>query len=104
MYLGQKGYYCQPVTPCEQFLSPLPGSVFFLHENFQLQHGAALCEWVFVLDILVFYGTFSYEFGAVSSKTLVAALHPAPNRAYKASGSSSTPTHLNCAPESIAMI
>lgn len=79
-------------------------SVFFVHENFQLQHGAALCEWVFVLDILVFYGTFSYEFGAISSKTLVAALHPAPNRAYKASGSSSTSTHLNCAPESIAMI
>ncbi|KAM9585496.1 transmembrane protein 150A isoform 1-T1 [Trichechus inunguis] len=78
--------------------------VFFVHENSQLQHGAALCEWVFVIDILVFYGTFSYEFGAVSSETLVAALQPAPGRACKSSGSSSTSTHLSCAPESIAMI
>ncbi|XP_036038294.1 transmembrane protein 150A isoform X2 [Onychomys torridus] len=78
--------------------------IFFLHESSQLQHGAALCEWVFVLDILIFYGTFSYEFGAISSDTLVAALQPAPGRACKSSGSSSTSTHLNCAPESIAMI
>lgn len=90
--------------PFEPFLSSAPGGVFFLHESSQLQHGAALCEWVFVLDILIFYGTFSYEFGAVSSDTLVAALQPAPGRACKSSGSSSTSTHLNCAPESIAMI
>ncbi|KAG3267925.1 transmembrane protein 150A isoform X3 [Ictidomys tridecemlineatus] len=82
----------------------VPGGVFFVHESSQLQHGAALCEWVFVIDILIFYGTFSYEFGAVSSDTLVAALQPAPGRACKSSGSSSTSTHLNCAPESIAMI
>lgn len=75
-----------------------------MHESSQLQHGAALCEWVFVIDILIFYGTFSYEFGAVSSETLVAALQPASGRACKSSGSSSTSTHLNCAPESIAMI
>lgn len=86
------------------FLSRVPGGVFFVHESSQLQHGAALCEWVFVIDILIFYGTFSYEFGAVSSDTLVAALQPAPGRACKSSGSSSTSTHLNCAPESIAMI
>ncbi|XP_003420475.1 transmembrane protein 150A isoform X1 [Loxodonta africana] len=78
--------------------------VFFVHESSQLQHGAALCEWVFVIDILIFYGTFSYEFGAISSDTLVAALQPNPGRACKPSGSSSTSTHLNCAPESIAMI
>lgn len=93
-----------PTCPTEHFLSPIPGAVFFMHESSQLQHGAALCEWVFVIDILIFYGTFSYEFGAVSSETLVAALQPAPGRACKSSGSSSTSTHLNCAPESIAMI
>lgn len=59
---------------------------------------------MFVIDILVFYGTFCYEFGAVSSETLVAALQPAPGRACKSSGNSSTSTHLNCAPESVAMI
>ncbi|KAL6082931.1 hypothetical protein STEG23_007793 [Scotinomys teguina] len=86
------------------FVTLVLSGVFFLHESSQLQHGAALCEWVFVLDILIFYGTFSYEFGAISSDTLVAALQPAPGRACKSSGSSSTSTHLNCAPESIAMI
>lgn len=92
-----------PTGPPERFLSTVPGGVFFIHESSQLQHGAALCEWVFVIDILIFYGTFCYEFGAVSSETLVAALQPA-GRACKSSGSSSTSTHLNCAPESIAMI
>ncbi|XP_051010686.1 transmembrane protein 150A isoform X2 [Acomys russatus] len=86
------------------FVTMVLTGVFFLHESSQLQHGAALCEWVFVLDVLIFYGTFSYEFGAISSDTLVAALQPAPGRACKSSGSSSTSTHLNCAPESIAMI
>ena len=95
---------CQsPTHPTRPFLSPIPGGVFFIHESSQLQHGAALCEWVFVIDILIFYGTFCYEFGAVSSETLVAALQPA-GRACKSSGSTSTSTHLNCAPESIAMI
>lgn len=86
------------------FITLVLSGVFFFHESSQLQHGAALCEWVFVLDILIFYGTFSYEFGAVSSGTLVAALQPVPSRACKSSGSSSTSTHLNCTPESIAMI
>lgn len=96
---------CQaPTHPTEHFLSCIPGGIFFIHESPQLQHGAALCEWVFVIDILIFFGTFCYEFGAVSSETLVAALQPAPGRACKSSGSSSTSTHLSCAPESIAMI
>lgn len=102
--MGWPSRCCQVQTSHEPFLNPTPGGVFFFHESSQLQHGAALCEWVFVLDILIFYGTFSYEFGTVSSGTLVAALQPAPGRACKSSGSSSTSTHLNCAPESIAMI
>lgn len=100
----QEGCHQAPIPPSGRFLSPLPGGVFFIHESSQLQHGAALCEWVFVIDILIFYGTFSYEFGAVSSDTLVAALQPTPGRACKSSGSSSTSTHLNCSPESVAMI
>ncbi|XP_019401560.1 PREDICTED: transmembrane protein 150A isoform X1 [Crocodylus porosus] len=77
---------------------------FFIHESPVLQHVAALCEWAFVLAILIFYGTLSYEFGAVSSETLVAALQRAHARGCKSPGSSSTSTHLNCNPESIAMI
>nr|XP_020018938.1 transmembrane protein 150A isoform X3 [Castor canadensis] len=96
--------YLRSVLAVIAFITLVLSGVFFVHESSQLQHGAALCEWVFVIDILIFYGTFSYEFGAISSDTLVAALQPASGRACKSSGSSSTSTHLNCAPESIAMI
>ncbi|XP_027477339.1 transmembrane protein 150A isoform X4 [Zalophus californianus] len=96
--------YLRIVLAAIAFVTLVLSGVFFMHESSQLQHGAALCEWVFVIDILIFYGTFSYEFGAVSSETLVAALQPAPGRACKSSGSCSTSTHLNCAPESITMI
>ncbi|XP_038610698.1 transmembrane protein 150A [Tachyglossus aculeatus] len=86
------------------FVTLVLSGIFFIHESSRLQHVAALCEWVFVIDILIFYGTFSYEFGAVSGDTLVAALQPASGRSCKSPGSSSTSTHLHCAPEGIAMI
>lgn len=80
------------------------GGIFFIQESFLLQHLAAICEWVFVIDILVFYGTFTYEFGAVSNDTLIAALQHSHGGGCKSPGSSNTSTHLNCNPESIAMI
>ncbi|KAM3830856.1 transmembrane protein 150A [Vipera latastei] len=88
------------------FIALVLSGAFFTHESFLLQHLAAICEWVFVIDILAFYGTFSYEFGAVSSKTLVAALQHSSGRGCKLpdSSSSSPSAHLNCHPESIAMI
>ncbi|XP_053520517.1 transmembrane protein 150A isoform X2 [Artibeus jamaicensis] len=95
--------YLRIVLAAIAFVALILSGVFFVHESSQLQHGAALCEWVFVIDLLIFHGTFCYEFGTVSSETLVAALQPA-GRACKSSGSTSTSTHLNCAPESIAMI
>nr|XP_056716556.1 transmembrane protein 150A [Euleptes europaea] len=85
-------------------ISLVLSGIFFIHESFHLQHLAAICEWLFVIDILVFYGTFTYEFGAVSNDTLVAALQHSNSRGCKSPGSSSTSTHLNCNPESIAMI
>ncbi|XP_062994911.1 transmembrane protein 150A isoform X2 [Elgaria multicarinata webbii] len=85
-------------------ISLVLSGIFFIHESFLLQHLAAICEWVFVIDILVFYGTFTYEFGAVSNDTMVAALQHSNSRGCKSPGSSSTSTHLNCNPESIAMI
>ncbi|XP_017579380.1 transmembrane protein 150A-like isoform X1 [Pygocentrus nattereri] len=55
--------------------------VFFVQESFALQHAAALCEWLFVIVILLFYGSFVFEFRFISTDTLVvliqkgAALH-----------------------------
>ncbi|KAK1806866.1 hypothetical protein P4O66_005348 [Electrophorus voltai] len=98
------------------------GGIFFIHESFVLQHAAAICEWVFTVVILVFYGTFTYEFGTVTSETMLAGLqrnlpHGAgvilgggsrglgggATKGLKSPGGSSTSTHLNCTPESIAM-
>ncbi|XP_053540839.1 transmembrane protein 150A isoform X2 [Ictalurus punctatus] len=45
--------------------------VFFPQDSFTLQHSAAVCEWIFVIAVLLFYGTFFVEFRLVSSHTLV---------------------------------
>ncbi|XP_008941876.1 PREDICTED: transmembrane protein 150A, partial [Merops nubicus] len=52
----------------------LKGGVFFIQESFVLQHVAALCEWMFIIDVLVFYGTFTFEFGAISTDTFLVLL------------------------------
>ncbi|KFV06072.1 Transmembrane protein 150A, partial [Pterocles gutturalis] len=51
------------------FITLVFSGVFFIQESFVLQHVAALCEWMFIIDVLVFYGTFSFEFGAISTDT-----------------------------------
>ncbi|XP_038841067.1 transmembrane protein 150A-like [Salvelinus namaycush] len=97
--------------------------IFFIHESFVLQHAAAICEWVFTVDILVFYGTFTYEFGTVTNDTMMVGLQQTHHhsgvmmggaagamtlgmgaKGLKSPGGSSTSTHLNCTPESIAML
>ncbi|CAB1320002.1 unnamed protein product [Coregonus sp. 'balchen'] len=99
------------------------GGIFFIHESFVLQHAAAICEWVFTVDILVFYGTFTYEFGTVTNDTMMVGLQQTHHhsevmmggasgamtlgmgaKGLKSPGGSSTSTHLNCTPESIAML
>ncbi|XP_036427774.1 transmembrane protein 150A-like [Colossoma macropomum] len=61
------------------------GGVFFVQESFALQHAAALCEWLFAIVILLFYGSFVFEFRFISTDTLVvliqkgAALHLSQN-------------------------
>ncbi|KAE8618897.1 hypothetical protein XENTR_v10009538 [Xenopus tropicalis] len=85
-------------------ISLVLSGVFFIQESFLMQHLAAICEWIFVLDILVFYGTFAYEFGSVSTDTMMAALQSSSARSCKSPGSSSTSTHLHCNAERIAMI
>ncbi|KAL0193583.1 hypothetical protein M9458_011879, partial [Cirrhinus mrigala] len=75
--------------------------------------------------ILVFYGTFTYEFGTVTTETMLAGLQRnlthgpgvmigddvqvdtlggASTKSLKSPGGSSTSTHLNCTPENIAML
>ncbi|XP_066522538.1 transmembrane protein 150A-like [Hoplias malabaricus] len=44
--------------------------VFFVRESFVLQHAAAVCEWLFVIIILLFYGSFVFEFRFISADTL----------------------------------
>lgn len=89
----------------------MSGGAFFIHESFILQHAAAICEWVFTVVILVFYGTFTYEFGSVTRDTLMAGvqrnlpLGGGASRELKTPGrSSTTSTQLNCMPENIAML
>lgn len=98
--------------------------VFFIHESFMLQHAAAICEWVFTVVVLVFYGTFTYEFGTVTTDTMLAGLQRSfshgssviigddvqvgslggsATKGLKSPGSS-TSTHLNCTPENTAML
>ncbi|XP_035291338.1 transmembrane protein 150Aa [Anguilla anguilla] len=107
--------------------------IFFIHVSFVLQHVAAICEWVFTVDILVFYGTFTYEFGTVTTDTMTAGLqscrrHPHSHhhhhqgsgvvmgagaramplgggtKGLKSPGGSNASPHLNCTPESTAML
>lgn len=56
------------------FVTLVFSGVFFIQESFVLQHVAALCEWVFIIDVLVFYGTFTFEFGAISTDTFLVLL------------------------------
>ncbi|RXM35803.1 Transmembrane protein 150A [Acipenser ruthenus] len=53
------------------FITLVLSGVFFVQESFELQHAAAICEWIFSFIILVFYGTFVFEFQGVSSETLL---------------------------------
>uniref|UniRef100_A0A3Q4HT26 Zgc:154058 n=1 Tax=Neolamprologus brichardi TaxID=32507 RepID=A0A3Q4HT26_NEOBR len=45
--------------------------VFFCQESFVLQHASAIFEWVFCIIIMLFYGTFAFEFSSMSGGTMV---------------------------------
>ncbi|XP_028824250.1 transmembrane protein 150A-like isoform X2 [Denticeps clupeoides] len=49
----------------------LLSGVFFTQESSSLQHAAAIFEWLFTTTILLFYGSFAFEFGGVSGSTLL---------------------------------
>lgn len=46
------------------------GGVFFCQESFALQHAAAVFEWVFCVTIMLFHGTFAFEFASMSGDTM----------------------------------
>uniref|UniRef100_A0A1A8I840 CWH43-like N-terminal domain-containing protein n=2 Tax=Nothobranchius kuhntae TaxID=321403 RepID=A0A1A8I840_NOTKU len=45
--------------------------VFFCQESFALQHTSAIFEWIYCMIIMLFYGTFAFEFGGMSAETLM---------------------------------
>ncbi|XP_039643537.1 transmembrane protein 150A-like isoform X2 [Perca fluviatilis] len=45
--------------------------VFFCQESFALQHASAIFEWIYCMLIMLFYGTFAFEFGGMSGDTLM---------------------------------
>lgn len=44
--------------------------MFFCQESFVLQHASAIFEWVFCGIIMLFYGTFAFEFAGMSGDTM----------------------------------
>ncbi|AWP18118.1 putative transmembrane protein 150A-like [Scophthalmus maximus] len=48
-----------------------PGGVFFCQESSTLQHASAIFEWLYCMIIMLFYGTFAFEFGGMSGDTLM---------------------------------
>ncbi|TNN75233.1 Transmembrane protein 150A [Liparis tanakae] len=53
------------------FVALVLSGVFFCQESFALQHASAIFEWVFCVIIMLFYGTFAFEFSGMSSDTMV---------------------------------
>lgn len=51
-------------------LTLFPGGVFFCQESFVLQHASAIFEWVFCVIVMLFYGTFAFEFASMSGDTM----------------------------------
>ncbi|KAM9425809.1 transmembrane protein 150A-like [Pholidichthys leucotaenia] len=45
--------------------------VFFCQESFTLQHASAIFEWIYCMLIMLFYGTFFFEFRAMSGEVLM---------------------------------
>lgn len=53
------------------FVALVLSGVFFVQESFILQHASAIFEWVFCVIIMLFYGTFAFEFTGISSDTMM---------------------------------
>ncbi|XP_072439214.1 transmembrane protein 150A-like isoform X2 [Chiloscyllium punctatum] len=63
--------HCRAFLTIVAFINLVMSGVFFMQESSQLQHAAAICEWVFTIIILIFYGTFAVEFGSITQNTFL---------------------------------
>ncbi|XP_036402765.1 transmembrane protein 150A isoform X2 [Megalops cyprinoides] len=73
------------------FVALVLSGVFFVQDSFVLQHASAIFEWVFCVIIMLFYGTFAFEFGGMSSDTLMVL----------AKGGAQDPSSRDCKAESV---
>uniref|UniRef100_A0A8C5HVV2 CWH43-like N-terminal domain-containing protein n=1 Tax=Gouania willdenowi TaxID=441366 RepID=A0A8C5HVV2_GOUWI len=55
------------------FVALVLNGVFFCGtlESFTLQHASAIFEWVFCVTVMLFYGTFAFEFAGISRVSMV---------------------------------
>ncbi|XP_028823376.1 transmembrane protein 150A isoform X2 [Denticeps clupeoides] len=53
------------------FIALMLSGAFFVQESIVLQHAAAIFEWVFCIIVMLFYGTFAFEFEAITSDTVM---------------------------------
>ncbi|XP_056466040.1 transmembrane protein 150A-like [Gadus chalcogrammus] len=53
------------------FTALVLSGMFFLQESFVLQHASAIFEWVFCVIVMLYYGTFAFEFAGMSGETLM---------------------------------
>ncbi|XP_028991419.1 transmembrane protein 150A-like [Betta splendens] len=58
--------------------------VFFCQESFVLQHASAIFEWTYCILIMLFYGTFAFEFRGMSGDTLMVLSRGGPVPAFSA--------------------
>ncbi|XP_072138623.1 transmembrane protein 150A-like [Mobula birostris] len=97
--------HCRAVLTALAFINLALSGVFFIQQSSDLQHAAAICEWIFTIIILVFYGTFAVEFGSITQNTLLEMLTKETQKTHCKSDNRRVPsTHGNCTQEAVAMI
>ncbi|XP_038638974.1 transmembrane protein 150A [Scyliorhinus canicula] len=97
--------HCRTFLTLVAFMNLVLSGVFFIQESSQLQHAAAICEWIFTLVILIFYGTFAVEFGSITQNTFLEMLAKKDKRSHCKSDNNMVPSSgVNRAQEAISMI
>ncbi|XP_039624576.1 transmembrane protein 150A-like isoform X1 [Polypterus senegalus] len=86
------------------FITLVLSGAFFVQESFALQHASAICEWAFTVVILVFFGTFAYEFSAVSNGTLLVLFQRASGERHHKSEAGVSSNSNSGQPENISML
>ncbi|XP_078386814.1 transmembrane protein 150A-like isoform X2 [Cetorhinus maximus] len=97
--------HCRTFLTIVAFINLVLSGVFFIQESSQLQHAAAICEWIFTIIILIFYGTFAVEFGSITQNTFLEILVKKGKKTHcKSDNNVVLSTGINRAQEAITMI